>query len=259
MRKAFAILAVFLFVVGVSAEPIVAQVLEVVDGATIRVRLESAPAGSGLSSGAVEYVRYIGVQLPSAPEETELARSLNAILVSGRKVFLELDEKIHDENGRVLAYVFLDETEKLMVNAILISTDIFGFGSVPGASRYDQVFSYLEQIPTAAKGKLACPALYTWEEARNRLGETACVEGPVASVGTSRSGDVFLNLGRPYPDPGRFTLFIPARHVGKFEIVFGPRFWTTLEGRIVRALGTIEEYQGIPEIELSDPANLVIL
>lgn len=239
------------------APEITAQVLEVLDGATILVRVEDVPPGVGLGPGASERVRYIGVQLPGRPEEAELARALNVALVEGRRVFLELDEKIRDEAGRLLAYVFLDKTGKLLVNAILVSTDLVGFGPVAGASRYDQVFSYLDRVP-ATKPTLVCPAVYSWSEAGRHVGEMACVEGPVASVGTSRSGDVFLNLGKPYPDPGRFTLFIPARHVGKFEAAFGARFWNNLLGRTVRALGEIRLYQGVPEIQLSDPSNLVI-
>ncbi len=257
-RLALGILAISLSFLAFGAPEIIAQVLEVLDGATILVRIEVVPPGVGLSPGASERVHYIGVQLPSQPGEAEVVRTLNAALVEGRKVFLELDEKVRDEAGRILAYVFLDKAGKLMVNAILIATDLVGFVPMPGASRYDHVFSYLDRVPTA-KPSLVCPVVYSWSEAGRHVGETACVEGPVASVGTSRSGDVFLNLGRPYPDPGRFTLFIPARHVGKFEAVFGARFWDNLRGRTVRALGEIRLYQGVPEIQLSDPQNLVIL
>ncbi|MGQ9699742.1 MAG: hypothetical protein ACUVQS_01520 [Candidatus Bipolaricaulaceae bacterium] len=245
-------------VVGVLGAPtITARVKEVKDAVTLTVQIEALPlpAPAGLATGAQVDVRYIGVQPASGSESA--AKALHTILVEGREVFLELDQVLRDESGRLLAYVYLDKDGLLMVNAMLVSTELFSHAPLSGASRYDQVFSYLDRTPWS-KPSLACPVVYSWDEARRHLSETACVEGVVAGVGTSRGGDVFLNLGKPYPDPGRFTLFIPARHVGKFEAAFGPRFWTNLVGRTVQVLGTIKEYSGVPEIELSDPKNLTI-
>ncbi len=259
MKGVFVILSCFLLAFAAFGGPeIRAQVLEVLDGARISVLIESAPAITGLVQGKRECVRYIGVQVPENPGNAEVVRALNAILVEGKKVFLELDQKMRDETGCLLAYVFLDESGKLMVNAFLVATDLVGFAPVSGAAKYDVILSYWDRAPAAEK-KLVCQSIYSWDEARKHVGEVACVRGTVASVGTSRGGDVFLNLGKPYPDPGRFTLFIPARHVGKFEAVFGPRFWTALVGRVVQAAGEIRLYQGIPEIQLSDPLSLVIL
>ncbi|MCS7240111.1 MAG: hypothetical protein NZ651_02550 [Candidatus Bipolaricaulota bacterium] len=253
-----AIFVLFITFSASGAPQITAQVTEIIDGATISARIERlpSPAPAGLNVDTVVRVRYIGVQILSTLAET--AQHLNAILVGGKQVFLELDETIRDEAGQILAYVFLDNDGRLMVNAILISTDVANFSPVPGASRYDPVFSYLDQVP-GGPPSLACPVVYSWSDASKYVGTTACIEGPVASVGTSRAGDVFLNLGRPYPDPARFTLYIPARYVGKFEARFGARFWTNIVGRSVRALGEIRLYQGSPEIQLSDPANLLIL
>lgn len=247
-------------VVGVLGAPtITAQVIEVKDAVTLTVRIEElpVPAPAGLVTGGQVDVRYIGIQASSGVDPS-LAKNLNALLVEGRPVYLELDQVLRDEAGRLWAYVYLDKEGRLMVNAVLLTTKLFSHAPLPGAARYGAVFAHLDRIPWTAP-QLACPAVYSWSEAGRHLGEMACVEGVVASVGTSRGGDVFLNLGKPYPDPGRFTLFVPARHVGKFEAQFGLRFWTNLVGKTVRALGTIEEYKGSPEIELSDPQNLTIL
>lgn len=259
MKSVCAIVLGFLLSFAVFGGPeIRAKVLEVVDGAKISVLIESAPAATGIAPGKRECVRYIGVRLSDKPADAELVRTLNATLVEGKRVFLELDQRVRDESGCLLAYVFLDEAGKLMVNAFLISTDLVGFAPLSGAAKYDAILSYLDRVPTT-EPKLACPNVYSWDEAGRHVGEVACVEGPVASVGTSRGGDVFLNLGKPYPDPNRFTLFIPARYVGKFEAVFGARFWNSLVGRAVQAAGEIRLYQGSPEIQLSDPLSLVIL
>lgn len=245
--------------VGVAGPQLSAKVEKVVDGATLAVRIGDLFVSSfaGLSSGAAAVVRLVGVEVPADPAKASSAQELCALLVEEREVFVEVGEKIWDEKGRLLAFVFLDRAGRLMVNALLISTDLFSFKPVAGASRYDHILAHFDRTPGALP-TLACSVVYMWNEAGRHVGETACVEGPVAGVGTSRGGDVFINVGRPYPDPNRFTLFIPARHVGKFEAAFGSRFWIDLPGRIVSARGEIRLYQGVPEIQLSEPENLVI-
>ncbi len=255
MRIVFVLLVLGVSFFGIAGPQLAGRVERVVAGNTISVRIEAVLAPlSGFFPGTVIQARYVGVSFSEA--EAENAYALNSLLVGGKQVFLEVEEKAGAEDGSVLAYVFLDREGWLMVNAILVATPVFSFVPTPGANRYDHLLQYFDNPPSPPS--LVCSVLYSWNEAGRHVGERACVEGPVASVGTSRGGDVFLNLGKPYPDPNRFTLFIPARHVGKFEVVFGPRFWTNLLGRTVLAQGEIRLYQGVPEIELSDPSNLSI-
>jgi micrococcal nuclease len=83
-------------------------VVRVSDGDTIRVRLDS---------GREERVRYIGVDTPETakpgtPAEcfAERASAFNAELVGGREVRLELDAEERDRYGRLLAYVYVGDT-----------------------------------------------------------------------------------------------------------------------------------------------------
>jgi micrococcal nuclease len=78
------------------------------DGDTVRVRLDS---------GRVERVRYIGIDAPeTAKPDTpgecfgEQAREANGRLVGDRDVRLELDREERDRYGRLLAYVYADDT-----------------------------------------------------------------------------------------------------------------------------------------------------
>lgn len=264
MRKALILAGLVSLAFGAWALPpfappaIVGTVVSVVDEITAEVQIESlpTPAPAGLSLGKVERVRYIGLALQGEASDAQ-AKELASLLFQGRKVYLELDEKTRDEAGRLLAYVYLDPQGLVLANAVLLATGLYAYSPISGAERYKTVLAHADATPSPAPG-FVCPKTYSWDAARAKLGETACVEGKVASVGTSRGGDVFLNLGRPYPDPERFTVFIPSRCVGRFEAKFGPRFWTTLQGASIRALGKITEYQGGPEIELCDPGNLVI-
>jgi len=92
----------------------VVRVLRVPDGDTIHVKIDNR----------VEKVRYIGVATPEAshPEWRDAdmwqaARRVNAQLVLGKRVVLELDAQKRDGLGRLLAYVWVDD---VMVNAEMV-------------------------------------------------------------------------------------------------------------------------------------------
>ena len=93
-----------------------AQVLRVVDGDTIRVRVE----------GHTERVRYIGVDTPESVKPgtpvqcfARRASAANAALVAGRSVRLVSDVEQRDRYGRLLAYVYR-EPDGAFVNAALV-------------------------------------------------------------------------------------------------------------------------------------------
>ena len=92
---------------------LVGRVIEVTDGDTVVVRLES---------GEVERVRYIGVDTPeSTSEPVECfggrAAVANRRLVGGTVVSLEPGVERRDDYGRLLAYVRRGE---MLVNAELV-------------------------------------------------------------------------------------------------------------------------------------------
>jgi micrococcal nuclease len=82
------------------------QVVRVVDGDTIKVRLDG---------GRIERVRYIGIDTPESVKPgtpvqcfAKKAGHFNASLVSGRQVTLKTDAEERDRYGRLLAYVYAD-------------------------------------------------------------------------------------------------------------------------------------------------------
>lgn len=92
-----------------------AEVIDVVDGDTIDVRL---------ADGSEETVRYIGVDTPEsvAPDEpvecySHRASEFNRALVLGRTVRLRFDAERRDTYGRLLAYVYRG---RRLVNATLL-------------------------------------------------------------------------------------------------------------------------------------------
>jgi DNA/RNA endonuclease YhcR with UshA esterase domain len=84
------------------------------------------------------------------------------------------------------------------------------------------------------------------------VGEYATVEGVVAKVFTSKSGNTFLNIGAAYPNQ-TFTGWVPpASSVNKSAILSG------IEGKHVKISGRIEMYKGKPEIRINAAEQLEI-
>ncbi|MEJ1089399.1 hypothetical protein WDU99_13850 [Microbacterium sp. Mu-80] len=87
----------------------------------------------------------------------------------------------------------------------------------------------------------------SWSEAARYAGQTLTVCGPLAGSGYS-TDDAFLNLGLDYPDSGRFQIVI--WDVGRLEsIPLGATLCTT---------GRITLYEGVGQIELTDPGAVLI-
>jgi len=164
-RLAFALIAVVSSVAGFALPPcpppnIMAEVIRVIDGDTIVVRILKVPDGHFLAVGAEESVRYIGVDAPEPQEPLgPLATELNRLLVEGRVVYLELDEDTHDDYGRLLAYVYLDPQGNLMVNLVLIALPFVGTRAYLGTMRYAEVFSHVDKMPLPCRPAVVISAV----------------------------------------------------------------------------------------------------
>jgi DNA/RNA endonuclease YhcR with UshA esterase domain len=89
-------------------------------------------------------------------------------------------------------------------------------------------------------------------QAAAHIGEYATVEGVVAKVFTSKSGNTFLNIGATYPNQ-TFTGWIPpASPVNKSPMLDG------IEGKHVKITGRIEIYKGKPEIRINAASQLEV-
>lgn len=78
-----------------------------------------------------------------------------------------------------------------------------------------------------------------WNEAANHVGTSQRVCGPLSGIGSSED-DVFLNLGRDYPDPARFTIVL--WDVGGVQ--------APPSGATLCASGVISTYEGVAQMEL---------
>lgn len=84
------------------------------------------------------------------------------------------------------------------------------------------------------------------------------IEGPVA--GTFYDSDVngeptFLNVGRDYSDPDRFTVVIWGDDRGAFP--GAPE--STYAGKIIRVTGLVSEYDGRAQVEITSPIAIEVV
>ena len=135
------------------------RVVRVVDGDTIRVRLDR-PAGT-------RTIRYIGVDTPESVKPgtpvqcfAEAASALNRRLVAGRRVVLELGRERRDRYGRLLAYVYVTDGVRKLVNAELVRRGYARTLTIPPNTDYARRFAALQRQAHARLLGLwrACPS-----------------------------------------------------------------------------------------------------
>lgn len=138
------------------------------------------------------------------------------------------------------------------VAALLLSSTACG-----GSSSADTGQANASDVVTQSSQSTASDAI-DWSEASSHVGETTTVEGPVAGAmyaDTSNGEPTFLNVGVDYPDSSRFTVVIWGEDRGSFSQAPEDMY----SGRTIRVTGTVSEYEGIPEIEVSGPDEIEVV
>ena len=96
------------------------------------------------------------------------------------------------------------------------------------------------------------PVSITWDQAKDHIGQTVTVTGPV--VGTHDFDDaVVLNVGKDFPDPDRFTVYVK---MDMSSDATKPAFLTA--GTTISVTGTLKLYRKVAEIE-SDPTKITVI
>jgi micrococcal nuclease len=128
---------------------VIGRVVWVADGDTIHVQVGKRR----------EKVRYIGVNAPEIPHPQRgwitggpRASHVNAALVEGRPVRLELDLQSRDGYGRLLAYVWVTRAKRLvMANAELVRLGYAQAMTIPPNVRHHALFVALQREARAAR------------------------------------------------------------------------------------------------------------
>ena len=93
-------------------------------------------------------------------------------------------------------------------------------------------------------------------DAASHIGEEATVCGEVTGTKFSdhrKRKPTFIDFGPPHPNQ-LFTALIWGEHRGNFD--YDP---LTLLGKTICVSGTISEFEGKPEIKVSDPAQIRVM
>jgi hypothetical protein len=103
-----------------------------------------------------------------------------------------------------------------------------------------------------------CAGAMGWREAANSLGSFATVRGPVVDSHYASLGEgqpTFLDVGRPYPDPDRFSVVIWGRDRPNFASPPEQAY----RGRTVCVSGLIDTAAGSAGIEVTSPEAIVLI
>lgn len=101
-----------------------------------------------------------------------------------------------------------------------------------------------------------CRGAVSWTAAKSVVGRVATVKGPVVDAYYARSSNgspTFLNLGRRYPSPGRFTIVIWSENRSRFGT---PE--RRYRGRTICVRGRVSTYNGVPQVEAVSPAQIAV-
>ena len=161
-----------------------AQVIEVVDGDTIKVLV----AGQKLT------LRYIGIDTPEmSAADGAAAREQNIALVSGRTVHLEQDVSATDPYGRLLRYVWVGD---LLVKAELVRLGYARAVAYPPDTKNQAQFAALQaEAQAARRGPSTPPAASAQDAGAHAAPTPAAGHALVQITGLRRDGA--LNPNEP--------------------------------------------------------------
>jgi micrococcal nuclease len=227
------------------------KVIEVIDGDTVR-----------LERGNI--LRYIGVDTPEVrvkrggewvwqPQPYALeALRFNKQLVEGKYIRVEFDVERRDDYGRLLGYVFLDDT---FVNAKLLEEGYAVLYTYPPNVKYVDLFVRLqEQARKKRKGMWGVYEVVSADNAHRFIGQIRTVRGRVLSTHRSKKC-IFFNFGPDFQTDFTVVIFKNAwkyfEDKGIDPIVF-------YKDKLIEVSGRIREYNG-PEIIVNSPEEIVVL
>ena len=88
----------------------------------------------------------------------------------------------------------------------------------------------------------------TSKDAKNFIGETKIVKGPVAGVFVSNKGTVLINFDEDHPN---------STFVGVIRVSSNLDYSNIKKGVILTISGKIEDYKGKPEIIITDQSQII--
>lgn len=194
----------------------------------------------------------------AAIEVSGASRDALQRLAGGRGVRLEQLTTDRDRYGRMVAFVYTEDTQQSVQEAMLAQGQARVSARIGNKACADMLLKAERAARTAHRGIWADPNFAPLRsENVTRIGaargQFALIEGKVLSVRES-GATIYLNFGRRWAQD--FTVTILKRHRREFSAAgIDPKF---LEGRPIRVRGWIEQRNG-PVIEADAPEQIELI
>jgi len=107
-------------------------------------------------------------------------------------------------------------------------------------------------------GAALAAKVVSWDKAKDHVGEKVTVKGPVVAAVYKpkiKSSPTFINIGKDYPDKGRFTVVIWGRDRDNFKTPPEKLY----SGKTIEVTGEVITYKGVPEIIANSPKQVRIV
>mgnify|MGYP006295073193 FL=1 len=228
------------------------------------VYIERVIDGDTVETAAGESIRLLGVDTPEIDWENnnsefyaEAAREFSREQLLDQNVLLRFDEEREDDYGRTLAYIYHDGEN---FNQKLLAEGYASIMIVEPNDKYEEEFKETaEKARQERKGvwsqvlefEKRLPVI-SYQQAHLFIGERVIVEGEIVNTAATDSVN-FLIFSDNYRST--LSLVIFNRSLNKFS--YQPAEY--LKNKKIKALGTVEIYQGTPQIVIDDPYDLYIV
>jgi len=196
-------------------------------------------------------VRLAGIEV------TDGSRDVLQSIAGGRSVRLEQTGTAPDRYGRVVAFVYADDTRQSVQQALLAQGRARVSGRIGNKACAELLLDAEREARAARRGLWADPNFAPLQShdiggIAAARGQFAIVEGKVLSVRES-GATIYVNFGRRWTRD--FSVTILKRHRRDFAAAgVDPK---ELEGRRVRVRGWVEQRNG-PMIQVTDPEQIEI-
>lgn len=228
------------------------------------VYIERIIDGDTVKTAAGKSIRLLGVDTPELDWENNdhefyarEAREFSINNLLDKNVKLKFDQEKEDNYGRTLAYLYKNGEN---FNLKLLENGFATVMIVEPNDRYEDKFKKAaEKARRAKKGLWSQVAklekelpVISYQEAENYLSQKVIVEGKIVNTAATDSVN-YLNFSHNYNSTLSIVIF--NQNLNKFA--YEPADY--IKDKKIKVLGTVELYQGSPQIIVDDPHDILIL
>nr|WP_255263701.1 DUF559 domain-containing protein [Pseudomonas aegrilactucae] len=154
----------------------------------------------------------------------------------------------------VMKYTIMSFTA--LIGVLIVVFAFKGNQSTAGPAQASQAMA--APVSPAVLQGATCDNPLDWRQAARHIGQSAAVVGPIIKVtykATAKGKPTWIDLGASFPSAQRLGLVVWGEHRAAFaQLLAQP-----LEGRNVCVIGRIEQYKGVPRIELQAASQFQLL